>query len=169
MHYSESKNQRSVPWCTPRHTGKELAMPKTRFTRSHRGEMLKLVFSPQVHKRIQEDNDFAQFVYESLLRFNRDDWGQGWVKHEDNDEAIAQLRKDPYEPTRVLAEYGLGTSSSNRIPDGSGYYQTPILIIRYIEGSLRYGKFFPSHINEWAEFNGDEVIQTITVIFDEEL
>ena len=80
-------------------------MQKTRFTRSKKGEMLKLVFTRGVNDRIVEDDDFAQLVYKSLLRFKRGDWGD--VGKEDwkaNDADLESLTNDGWYG-RILASY----------------------------------------------------------------
>ena len=40
-----------------------------------------LVFTQQVNEQIAEDSKFAKFVWKSLTRFNRGDWGD--VSQED--------------------------------------------------------------------------------------
>ena len=47
-----------------------------------------LVFTREVNAKIANDTDFSKFVWKSLLRFNRADWGdtdvEDW-KHNDSD------------------------------------------------------------------------------------
>ena len=55
----------------------------------------KLVFTRQVNDCVAEDSKFAAFVWKSLLRFNRGDWGD--VADEDwkaNDETLKSLNAD---------------------------------------------------------------------------
>ena len=64
-----------------------------------------LVFTRGVNDRIAEDNNFAQFVYQSILRFNCADWGS--VEAEDwkaNDADLKSLNNGGWYG-RILASY----------------------------------------------------------------
>ena len=69
-------------------------MTKTLKTGTHQ-----LVFTSGVTNRIADDNKFAKFVWKSLLRFNRGDWGDvgeyGWKSND------AELIRDGW----ILAVY----------------------------------------------------------------
>lgn len=114
-------------------------MPNIRYTRSPRGETLKLVFTKGVRATIANDSEFAQFVYQSMLKFNRGDWGAVLEeKWQANDEAIESLINDW--PGRVHAAYNP--------PDTMRNWDATIWIIR-----------------NTADGDG---LQTMTVLFPDE-
>ena len=64
-----------------------------------------LVFTSGVNDRIAEDNRFAEFVWKSVLRFNRADWGNvGAEDWKTNDEALKSLNNGGWYG-RILASY----------------------------------------------------------------
>jgi hypothetical protein len=75
-------------------------MSKTLNAGEHR-----LVFTSGVNDRIAEDSKFAKFVYQSIVRFNRADWGS--VEAEDwkaNDADLKSLNNGGWYG-RILASY----------------------------------------------------------------
>jgi hypothetical protein len=75
-------------------------MSKTLNAGDHR-----LVFTSGVNDRIAEDSKFAKFVYQSIVRFNRADWGN--VDAEDwkaNDADLKSLNNGGWYG-RILASY----------------------------------------------------------------
>jgi len=75
-------------------------MSKTLKAGEHR-----LVVTRGVNDRITEDSKFAKFVWDSVLRFNRGDWGN--VEAEDwkaNNEALKSLNNGGWYG-RILASY----------------------------------------------------------------
>ena len=65
----------------------------------------KLLFTQQVNEQIAEDSKFAKFVWKSLTRFNRGDWGD--VSQEDwkqNDADLESLNSGGWYG-RILASY----------------------------------------------------------------
>ncbi len=96
-------------------------MPKIRYTRSPKGEILKLVFTEGVRATIADNSKFAQFVYQSMLKFNRGDWGAVLEeKWQANDEALESLVNGWY--GRVHAAYNP--------PDTLRHWDATIWIIR---------------------------------------
>ena len=76
----------------------------------------KLLFTQQVNKQIAEDSKFAKFVWKSLTRFNRGDWGD--VSQEDwkqNDADLESLNNGGWYG-RILASYlDMGFGSTHHI------------------------------------------------------
>jgi len=64
----------------------------------------RLVFTAAINNKIADDEPFAKFVWKSILRFNRGDWGdmcQEDIKH--NDEDLESLNNGW--DGRILANY----------------------------------------------------------------
>jgi hypothetical protein len=65
----------------------------------------KLVFTRGINDQIAGDEDFSKFVWESLLRFNRGDWGDvGSEDWRQNDKDLMSLKTGGWYG-RVLASY----------------------------------------------------------------
>ena len=64
-----------------------------------------LVFTSGVNDRIADDNKFAKFVYKSILRFNRGDWGNVSDESWEANNADLELLNNGDREGRILADY----------------------------------------------------------------